>query len=149
VTAKCPAVDGYCLRARDDHQYRAGMKKLIFAGLASTLAVTVSIAHAGQRYDYSLNVTATSASGAVASVRNSADFTTFIECALYGKTAVCTAHTTDGTTKSCSTSDPTMVANARALNGDSYLSFSWDSSGACKNLNVTNGSVFNTKLLGT
>lgn len=70
--------------------------------------------------------------------RNTADTVQYIGCSVTGVIAVCAARDSTGLTRSCSTSDPDLMALARSLNGDSYLSFSWDGSGFCTTLQVRN-----------
>ena len=74
-------------------------------------------------------------------VRNTGDSTQYIGCEVSGDVGYCTARNRDGLTRSCSTSVAKWVNTIRALNGDSYLYFKWDTNGNCVNISVENTST--------
>jgi hypothetical protein len=102
-------------------------------------------------YAVTVNVAARTASGSAGTARNSSDGVQFIWCALQGTaasvSAVCTAHDAVATTPQviCTTSNANMVAAAKAMTSDSYVLMQWDASGACTQIQVTNGSLLEPK----
>ena len=84
--------------------------------------------------------------GALGNARNSVDAVQYIGCQLNSSSALCVAVNSAGVTHSCSTTDPTMLANIRALNGDSWFAFKWDAvSGVCNLIMVWNDSRYAPK----
>lgn len=116
---------------------------------AFLLASLVATAHAGLTYGVVVSVTPTAAQGSMAAARSAPDNITYLECsetAMVGSNYVaCYAREAGGKSAACATNDPNMVAQVRALQGDSSLYFAWDSSGHCSQISVTQGSMFGPK----
>jgi hypothetical protein len=89
------------------------------------------------------------ASGGLGTVRNSSNSSQYHGCTVYSDslgTLVNCASQSGGTSRSCWTDDPVMVATATALNGDSWLSYSAGSvDGDCTSVNFENGSNLQPK----
>ncbi len=108
-------------------------------------------AHAGARSTNEVYVGPGSASGSLGSARNSTGTKQYIGCALDAYTGsasvYCMAQNSVGAYGSCYSSSSRMIAALNTLNGDSNLYFSWDSSGTCTNLYITNKSDYAPKTL--
>jgi hypothetical protein len=83
------------------------------------------------------------ARGSLGSARNSSSGLEYIGCSVwttptFGGEVTCSARMSGSSPPqaSCTSWDDTFVDAARALNGDSYLSFVWDSQGDCIELTV-------------
>jgi hypothetical protein len=89
------------------------------------------------------------ASGALATARASSDSTQYIECQRFASTtyrvATCYARDAGGKSAMCTSTSPTIIAEASAIKGDSYLEFEWDASGNCTVLRVIDSSQFAPK----
>jgi hypothetical protein len=120
------------------------MKRLSI--VVALLGALVGVAHAGAKYSYSVAVGTGWASGALGTARNSGDPNQVIGCQTYGTTTfLCYAHDPYGTQGSCVGSDANLLAWVRSLNGDSWLYFSWDTSGNCTFVSVENSSYLEPK----
>ena len=110
----------------------------VFAGLKLSIPVTV-------------NTSSGSASGAQGSARSSSDSRQFIGCQTYNGASttvgICEASDAVGTVASCYFLDDRLGHVAQSINGDSYISFSWNvSTGVCLTLRVNNGSGYAPKV---
>ena len=85
------------------------------------------------------------AAGDLGYARNTADQVQYIGCTSSPTFGICYAVNAAGLSKSCSTTDPTLMALIRSLNGDSYLFFNWNTDGTCRLINVSNNSKFAPK----
>ena len=87
------------------------------------------------------------AAGVLSIVRSSSDNYQRISCYSYPTSGGCLAfnYVNNSNGVGCTTQDPAMLAVIRSLNGDSYLYFSADSTGACTNLYVQNASEYQPK----
>jgi hypothetical protein len=91
-----------------------------------------------------------SADGPLGSARNSGDTLQLIGCytaadAGSGSVGLCHAVDANGVARQCFTYDPQLIATIRSLNGDSDLTFYWNSDGSCSGVSVSNNSVFAPK----
>jgi hypothetical protein len=138
--------------------------KRVYVGVCLGLAVLgVGVAaKAGWRWNnYSVTVDTTNrtASGQVGGVRDNSDNVSYIGCTVEGwidldgkKKLTCQAKDSAGRTASCyvfswKNTGLAAVDIAQAMNGDSYLSFSWDSKGLCQYVAVENYSWHAPKVL--
>jgi hypothetical protein len=101
-------------------------------------------AYAGQEDNWPVTLGATSASGSVSSVHDGplTDHS-MIGCFVAKGWAGCYASDASGppgSYKSCSSSVPSLIAAARMVNADSYISFAWNGFGACTSIVVDNSS---------
>src|SRR5262249_39115124 len=98
-------------------------------------------------YTISIDFTNMTASGALGSVRNSADATQYIGCWSYNDGwAGCRAGDSNGNGFSCYSTDPATVALIRSLTNDSYLSLNVDrNSGLCSFVMVWTDSALERK----
>jgi hypothetical protein len=87
------------------------------------------------------------ASGSLGGAHNTTDRVQFIGCSVGPFLTQCFARNSAGMQRSCVTSDEVLVANARAINGDSLINFSWNTGGQCVGINVENSSRPPPKLL--
>ncbi|NOK17577.1 hypothetical protein [Corallococcus carmarthensis] len=107
-----------------------------------------AISFAGERFSSSVfvNTTTRAFSGNLGTARNSSDGVQYLWCSTVSTGAgFCYAKDASGVAASCSTSDAEMVATIRALNSDSNLQVSYDSTGTCTFIWVSTGSHFETK----
>ena len=114
------------------------MRKLLIASLVLTGLFTAGVASAGYKSDYQVYVSTSSmiALGALGSARNASDTNEYIGCANEAYSSgyqyvVCFAANSAGTYGSCTSTDPHFMAVAQSVSGDSFLEFSWNSSGTC------------------
>src|SRR6187455_1682452 len=125
------------------------------AGLAAlTVAMTAmgGTAWAGWRYsqDVVVDTLGMSAYGQIGRARNSTDSVQYLYCmtqAYAGSSTpqlLCGARSLSAV-QWCSTREPALVAAATGINGDSWVSFTWNTSGQCTSLTVTNGSQHEAK----
>lgn len=118
------------------------------ANWAVGVAVLVgAAAWAGHKSYNPVVVTSSSASGSLGNARNSTDTQQYIGCTIYAYTGgtpyvfcFANAASTGYAYVSCSSYDPAIVDAARAINGDSYIQFAFNTSGTCTSLYVLNGS---------
>lgn len=119
-------------------RYQLGLCALGFAGalLASTAALAGwRSANAVTIWD-PLNV----ANGDLGYVSNTANTTEYIGCQNLDRLGICYAQDRTGLSRSCMTSDSSLLAVIRSLNGDSHLHFVWDNSGRCTRIIVDTAS---------
>jgi hypothetical protein len=126
-------------------------KQTLIAGLAVAALGLGTTAWAGYKFTSTVNVlpAARIAFGTLGSARNSADTRQFIGLStmvtLGGETMTAYAEDAFGNYVTCNSSRPGFIAAARAVKGDSYVSFMWDASGECTQLMVDTGSYFEPK----
>ena len=114
---------------------------LIGAALA---AVASGTAWAGLKSNSTvfINTTTRIANGNLGAARNTADAVQYIGCytnALTGSVSmVCYARDAAGVTVSCNSTSANLLNVVHGLNGDSHLWFSWNTSGACTEVDVYN-----------
>jgi len=123
------------------------LRHVLSAFAIAALFCVAPPAHAGIKSN--LGVTADPVSrygnGAVGSARASADASQYISCyATYASSpgAFCVARDAAGTTVSCFTSDPNKVAIVSAMTSYSYVYFSFDATGTCTQILVSNSSYY-------
>ena len=139
------------------------MKK-VFVGSGLGLAVlgVALAAQAGWRwtnYSVAVDTTNRTASGQVGGARDNSDNVSYIGCTVEAwvgtdgkKKLTCQARDSAGRTASCyvysfKNYPVAAVEVSQAINGDSYLVFSWDSGGICQYLSVENYSWHAPKVL--
>jgi hypothetical protein len=120
---------------------------LLFATLPAGLAVAGYKEPPGFG---SVTIYAKAASGNLSAARNSANKDEFIGCSVHSQVgkapyASCRAQDAEGKQVECGTYDPELVANARSLNGDSAVYFSWVDPGDCDTITVSNYSYYEPK----
>jgi hypothetical protein len=120
------------------NRYRLGLRVLGFA--AALLASTAALAGFRSAQQVLIFDAGRFANGDLGYVSNTADTTQYIGCESLGGSGYCYAKDPTGLSRSCSTSDPNLLAVIRSLNGDSYLIFWWDTSSHCTSIEVDNGS---------
>jgi hypothetical protein len=120
-------------------RYRLGLCALGFA--SALLASTGVLAGFRSAQQVVIADAERLANGDLGYVANTADTTQYIGCYSLGVSGSCYARDRTGLARSCSTSDSTLLAVIRSLNGDSYLTFWWDTSGRCTSIRVDNGSL--------
>jgi hypothetical protein len=120
------------------NRYRLGLRVLGFA--AALLASTVALAGFRSAQQVLIFDAGRFANGDLGYVSNTTDTTQYIGCENLSGFGYCYAKDPNGLSRSCSTSDPNLLAVIRSLNGDSYLIFWWDTSGHCTSIEVDNGS---------
>ncbi len=118
------------------------MKLMIKSALFTTLLAMTMVANAGYRYVYQVNIGSNYAFGAIADARGSADGNQRMGCWENTSGASCYASNSAGTARSCYTTDPTMRSLVRSIGSESYIYFTFDTSGNCNYLYVENTSVF-------
>jgi hypothetical protein len=118
-------------------------RRILAVVMASSLFT--SVVFAGGKTTYQVNIVDTGAkpfaTGDLGYVRNTADPNQYIGCETTTILASCYAVNAAGLYKSCSTTDPAMIALVHSLNGDSNLYFSWNASGTCLVIRVRNDSL--------
>ena len=120
-----------------------GIALLVVGGLAG-------LGHAGLKgtYPVSINTSLRLTTGGLASARSSAYGNMHIGCyvsvsanpttSYYG---YCQANNGQGTSSICTTHNPDLVMQMRSLQGDSRLTFEWDTSGNCIGITVQSSST--------
>jgi hypothetical protein len=90
------------------------------------------------------------ARGGLGAARGTTDTTQVIGCevsaAIDGPWAFCFARNAERIERVCFTDSPTLIAAMPALNGDSLLTFRWDSKGECTSVHIYNGSEVAPKI---
>jgi hypothetical protein len=124
------------------------MRRLIL--VLALLAVVGGASYAGQKLAYPVVIGSNYAYGTLGTARNSADANQLIGCWAYSSRGQapfmdCSARNSAGTYVVCSSTDPDFVAQARSVKGDSYVYFSWDSTGTCISLDVEHFSSWEPK----
>ncbi len=111
-----------------------------------------SFAWAGYQVSVGVQVDAATrwAYGALGSARNSSNSTEYIGCRvttyLSGSATVsCYARAPSNEYGSCSTSAMSLVEAARAITSDSYVRFTWLSTGECASIEVYKNSFYEPK----
>ncbi|HTJ42426.1 MAG TPA: hypothetical protein VL463_10050 [Kofleriaceae bacterium] len=123
------------------------MKKNALRGLALSLVTLAAIpAYAGSKVSYRVNVTTAWAEGTLSAVRAAPDSMQQIECQVtafpgYAPGGYCFARDAAGTTRSCWTSDPGMIATIESIQGDSYVFFQFNTTSTCTALTVRQSSA--------
>ena len=118
---------------------------LLAAGVSSAMLMS-SAAQAGVRTNFPVSVDTINmvAAGTFGSTRNTGDLVQDLSCRVTvdtsGAWALCAATNAQGTTGTCVTVDPNMLAAINSLGSDSYVQFSWNSIGFCTEVVVINGS---------
>ncbi|MGO4259706.1 hypothetical protein [Lysobacter sp. TAB13] len=127
------------------------MKSLAMAMVAAAAMIAATgLAQAGEKSNVPVSIStnpqgqAVRAFGMLASARASAGVNQTIGCAssATGTTVVaaCEARNAAGTYVQCTTYNAALVAVAQSVSADSYVDFSFDGSGNCTSLYVSNGS---------
>jgi hypothetical protein len=126
--------------------------QLIILGIVAC-ALAAGSAYAGMKSNYTVNINTTSryASGSLADTRSMNDSSSYLDLQV-------SAYSTSGprawvygysaTSKLsfvCSTTNASLISLAQAVNGDSYISVQWDTSGNCTSLSVMSGSEYSPK----
>jgi hypothetical protein len=129
--------------------------KLVGVSIAGALLSTAALAgyKATSEVVVSSTTTGMTAMGSVGSARNSADSTQYIGCQVSTNnvssgsvTVQCFARNAAGTYLSCVTTDPNYVSAAQAIDSDSYIRFSTESSSSnCTYLLVVDSSYYAPK----
>jgi hypothetical protein len=114
--------------------------------LCSLVAVP---AYAGSTVDYPVIIGGNFAVGGLKTARLSSDSNQYIGCYTYqvrqadgsGFGVTCFAKDSAGTSRSCvNNADTLLLAQARTITYRSWISFSWDDIGICKEIYVQNSS---------
>lgn len=121
-----------------------------------TLLATSGNAAAGTKSTVNVvvNLTTRVAGGSLGTARNSASGNEYIGCSLTSflggdVMVVCSARMSGSSppTASCSIhNSPGVIQAMSAMNGDSYITFEWDSNNVCTKLAVTNDSRYEPKV---
>jgi hypothetical protein len=117
---------------------RSGFLVLAFAGALVTSSVTLAGLKRAPQVDIVDN--ARLASGGLGAARNSSDNIQFIGCYYYRNAGVCYAGDSSGLSRSCGTSDEALLAIIRSIDSNSMLTFEWDASGHCVDIQVDKSS---------
>ena len=120
------------------NRYQLRLYALGFAG--ALLASTTALAGFRSAQQVVIFDAGRFANGDLGYVSNTADTTQYLGCYSLSDLGICYAKDQTGLARSCSTSDPNLLAVIRSLNGDSYLIFWWDTAGHCSSIEVANGS---------
>lgn len=91
--------------------------------------------------------------GALGTARNSPNSSEYIECGVYAYSTPatgpangwCFAYDSGSNGAYCSTATESQIKAILASNGDSFIYFSFDGSGTCTYLSITNGSMYEPK----
>jgi hypothetical protein len=115
------------------------MKRLVATALFAVAMAAAGAGYAGSKQVQQVVIVDASklANGDLGYVRNTPDTVQYISCTNSGTTATCNARNAGGVSRSCSTTDPAMLATIRSLPSDGYLVFYWDVNGNCTSVNVT------------
>ncbi|MCY1019253.1 hypothetical protein [Pyxidicoccus sp. MSG2] len=123
-------------------------KNLMTVGLVGTLlAGTAAWAGVKTVYNVGINTSTRVAYGSMGTARGSADANQYIGCAVLGfssgsSSVTCLAQDASGVSAYCTSSNPAIVTAATSQSGDAYLYFTYDASGACTYLYVSNLSSY-------
>jgi hypothetical protein len=120
------------------------MRIITYALISVAAFLQFTCAFAGMKSDYEVVISNTHFAGSLGSVRNSDDDTQYIYCTDYGSHASCTARDSDGTTKSCVTTDSDDVNVIHGLIDSSYLTVGY-SNGTCYSVKDRKGSQYAPK----
>src|SRR5262249_31465231 len=125
---------------------------LLTSACAASALLLSSWALAGSKTNFPVlvNTTQMMAAGNLGTARNGADNLQLLGCQVNadstGVWGSCIARNAAGSIGSCVSVDPGVVDAMRALNGDSYLEFHWNSTGFCTSVKVWNSSDDEPKL---
>lgn len=134
----------------------ASLGTCLFVG-AIVVASMQKEASAGKKLTDTVTIdpVARTANGSLGSARNSESVVEYIGCSTWSalgaggpaNMVTCQARESgsNGDTAVCTSFNVTLVTPARAINGDSYISFDWDSAGNCTSLYVNNDSQYEPK----
>jgi hypothetical protein len=121
----------------------------ILAGtaIAALLSSAAFVSFAGESGSYQvfINDGTRFASGSMVTARYSADNVQRIECRTFAHAAgmvhaMCHARNGQGVTRTCFTTLPVLVENARAASSESLISFYWGENGDCESISIENAS---------
>ncbi len=126
------------------------MKKpnvLAAAAIAALLssAAFVSLAGESGSYQVFINDASRFATGSMVTARYSGDSVQRIECRAFAHragmvNAYCFAKNAQGVTRTCFTTLPVLVENARAASSESMINFYWEENGDCESISIENAS---------
>ena len=124
-------------------------KRNLFAGtaLATLLSSATFGASAGEFGSYPVFISdgMRYASGSMVSARYSSDDVQRIECRTFAHalgmvSATCYAKNAQGLTRTCFTTVPVLVENAKAAGSESLITFRWYENGDCESITIENAS---------
>jgi hypothetical protein len=120
-------------------------KLLMGCAVGALLASTAAYAGYKSIYYVGVDTTSREAYGSFGSARSSADTVQYIGCAVQGFSSgtsrvICEARNASNVSAACSSTAPAMVTAATSQSGDSYIYFTWDETGTCTYLYVSNTS---------
>jgi len=123
---------------------------LSFAAIGLLGLGLVTTSHAGLRYgNAAVAVFDGSAAGMIGGSRNTPDGGAIgcqVDATANSISMNCSATAADtGKFVQCSSSSPTLVQAAAAIQADNYVSFYWDASGTCTRLTVSTSSGYSPK----
>src|ERR1043165_3759838 len=135
------------MRAAKRRKESSMLRRVLSVLAIATLVSVAPLAHAGFKAGFGVTVDQVNgyANGALGTARNSADSNEYLDCyATYGTgpAAYCAARDAAGYVVGCFTSDPNKVAALSSITSNSYISFSFDSSGTCTELAIENTSYY-------
>jgi hypothetical protein len=124
----------------------------LLGGLAVLVAAAAPIvAHAGLRglNRVSVDPAARRVTGGFGSTRNSPDATSYVYCYASASQSnvfgYCFASDAAGDYGTCFTNVPAIIETIRSLDGDSAVTFYWDTSGSCTSVSAFKGSHYEPK----
>jgi len=123
---------------------RSGLRSWSVALAAAVLSST-AMAGLKSSQNVVINTGSMFANGDSGFVHNSSDGDQYIFCRISGSTGTCYARNRDQVSRSCSTTNSTLLNNIRYIHGDSYIYFKWNDDGVCTTITVENGSVTRPK----
>jgi hypothetical protein len=110
----------------------------------------VGVAQAGYKFSAPVRISSANAYGNMAAARGSSDSKQYIGCDATvdsegGVMVGCQARDSNGNTASCSSTNAAFLPVVQMVNGDSFVSFDWDSHGFCTEIHVDNHSYYAPK----
>jgi hypothetical protein len=112
---------------------------------AVILGAMATSASAGQHSSQGVTIQPTGAkpyaTGDLGFVYNSWFSNDYIGCEAHAATGDCYAQDVSGLYKSCTTTDPALIAVIRSISGDSNVFFSWNVDGTCRDIRVQTDSL--------
>jgi hypothetical protein len=129
------------------------MKKkttVTFLGVALLCLTMASAAFAGLTYSTEVwvNGYGKNAGGGLGSARHSADNNQYLGCNYDSgspATGWCYANDANNNYGSCTTSNASMIDAIKSMNGDSYITFSWDNNTNCTYIQANKASQYAPK----
>jgi hypothetical protein len=128
------------------------MRKRYANWVAGVAALVGTVAWAGHKSPGPVVVTSSGAHGSLGTARNSTDTIQYIACTINvysGSSPYVSCFANEASTGyayvSCYSYDANLVNAARAITGDSYIQFQFNTSGICTSLYVMNGSHMDPK----